>query len=167
MIFGVIFILWSFYRYSDFCCHHPGVLIFHDALKVRSKRGGGGKSISQRNYTQESKLTWFFCCQGWSCCLKWTVDFSWVLKHQGFLAWILLITRILSLTLSLSVLGLYCGTTLCWEAAWGPSAWRPCCKQYTWGAKTCEYHPKVSRDFVPGEAQVKRRSLGFYIHGAP
>uniref|UniRef100_A0A8C4M4A5 Integrin subunit beta 1 binding protein 2 n=1 Tax=Equus asinus asinus TaxID=83772 RepID=A0A8C4M4A5_EQUAS len=54
----------------DSCCHHPGVPIFHDALKVRSRRGGESKGISQRKYTQESKLSWVSSHQGWSCCRK-------------------------------------------------------------------------------------------------
>ncbi|KAM9667708.1 integrin beta-1-binding protein 2 isoform 5-T5 [Dama dama] len=37
----------------DSCCHHPGVPIFHDALK------------------------------GWSCCRKRTVDFSEFLNIKG------------------------------------------------------------------------------------
>ncbi|KAJ8793400.1 hypothetical protein J1605_003679 [Eschrichtius robustus] len=53
---------------TDSCCHHPGVPIFHDALKKCS---------------QESKLSWISCYQGWSCCRKRTVDFSEFLNIKG------------------------------------------------------------------------------------
>ncbi|XP_056665494.1 integrin beta-1-binding protein 2 isoform X2 [Monodelphis domestica] len=49
-----LLVLIRFYLlYTDSCCHHPGVPIFHDALK------------------------------GWSCCHKRTTDFSEFLSIQG------------------------------------------------------------------------------------
>lgn len=170
MILGIVFLPWSFCWYPQI----PVAITLGSQSSTMHLRWGVGKGgwISQRKSTQESGLSWVFCYQGWSCCRKRTVDFSEFLniKVNYLLPWILPPNRrILSLILlSLSVLGLYCGTTLCWEAPWGPSTWGACHKQFTSGAKTSEYDPKVSRDFASGEAQVKRRrSLGFsYIPGA-
>lgn len=40
---------------TDSCCHHPGVPVFHDALKVRNKQGEIARAFPERKIPRESE----------------------------------------------------------------------------------------------------------------
>ncbi|NWI16604.1 CHRD1 protein, partial [Crypturellus soui] len=64
---------------ADSCVFHPGVPVFHDALKVSGARGAGAAARAAVAHPPVSCPA----AQGWSCCRKRTTDFSEFLNIKG------------------------------------------------------------------------------------
>lgn len=86
MAFGLVtFLPWCLcWLSTDSCRYHPGVPIFHDALKVRNGRCGLSKNIFYKEICPEN-LSWFLglLFPGLVLLPKANCRFLWVLKHQG------------------------------------------------------------------------------------